>query len=181
MELTEQQIINRLQKESTTKCRITHSQSGEPGYTIDIRDRVVVIEVEGDIEEEMYLDLSEALKATGVEEIRLETVGLWLGEGKAPERVTVTDHIACHTDNILTGSEAAAKGEAFIDMRTAYKQSEDTEECILWHLGDGLEISDEEREAAKEAGCSVASDRVVPWVIGAKVAGVGISVVVEIV
>ena len=181
MELTEQQIINRLQKEITTKCRIIHSVSGEPGYSIDIQDGVVAIGVGGDIEEEMYLDLHEALKNAGMEEIRLETVGLWLGKGKAPEKVMVTDHIACHADNILTGSEAASKGEAFIDMRGVYKKSEGGEENILWHLENGLEIGGEERKAAMEAGCSVASDRVVPWVIGAKAAGVGISVVVEIV
>ena len=176
-------ISDRKQELKTGECRIVHTHSESVEYSVEESNEGIVVNISGDIEKEMYLDLMVALAGSGVERVLLESDGIWLGNGPVPECVPISDHIACQRDNILTGTEASRKGEAFIDMKGAYeinRGSNSREGFVLWDLGNGLEISDEERKVAREAGCVVASSYVVPWVIAAKVAGVWISAVVRI-
>ncbi|MCX6647566.1 MAG: hypothetical protein NTY09_14580 [bacterium] len=178
------ELINDRKQELTTgECRIVHTHSELVEYSIEKSEGGIVVNISGDIEKEMYLDIMRALAGSGIGRVQLESDGIWIGDDAAPDQVSISDHIACQRDNILSGTEASRKGEAFIDMKEAYeinRHRNSGEGFVVWHLGNGLEISDEEKKVAREAGCMVASDNVVPWVIAAKVAGVGISAVVHI-
>jgi hypothetical protein len=185
MGFSEKELIellrDRKQELKTGEFRIVHMHSGLVDYSLEKSTGGIAVNISGDIKKEMYLDLMRALADSGVEKVQLESDGIWIGDGAAPDQIPISDHIACQRDNILTGTIASRKGEAFIDMKEAYLKADSESTFVLWHLGNGFEISDEEKKVAREAGCMVASSYVVPWAIAAKVAGVGISAVVRIV
>lgn len=164
------------------KCFLVHTHSEEVSFSVDESDGDLTIVISGDIGNDLYLKVMNTLAEAEVEKVELKTEGIWIGDGEKPKQIAVSDHIACHRDNILTGSVASKRGEAFVDMRDAYLKSDVDragDGIVIWHLGNEPGISDKEREIAGKAGCDAASRYVAPWAIAAKVAGVGISAMVK--
>ncbi len=149
--------------------------AGEPG--------VVILKIEGSfISSQWYIQLPAAFRAKGIERIELKSWGWWISDKPGPDAVWVVDHVTCHTPGPLTGTDAARRGEAFIGMRDAYdtgqsmasgllEGAENLEEAVLWHTIQTEKLTEEEIQAARSAGCTVAGPNVAPWAIGARAAG----------
>lgn len=176
MEISGLENLDNAKQAHIKTCRIIHRQSENSKCSINIEDGDVIVRVFGTMDKEKYLTITGLLTEIGIERIELDSYARWLRDGCPPERVKIADHIACHSPNILTGSESARKGEAFIDMRNAYPRAGGDEDNILWHTMNLSSISKDELEVARKASCIAASDSVVPWVVGTKLAGIKISV-----
>lgn len=184
MDAVWQQILDSLRKRYSINCKLIHRSGDTPGYSVDSSDSdVIIITVTGAIDERMYVELPKILSDIGVKVIELQTEGEWLGDGEPPGKMVITDHVACHSVNPLTGSDAAGKGDAFIDLHGAYKRTDvdgSLPEGILWHSINDGPLPDDEREEAIRAGCIVSGNKVAPWVTGAKAAGLEIRVVLDV-
>lgn len=184
MDAVWQQILDSLRKRYSINCKLIHLPGDTPGYSIDSSDHnVITITVTGAIDERMYVELPGILSDIGVKIIELQTEGEWLGDGESPRKMLITDHVACHSVNPLTGTDAAGKGDAFVDLHGAYKRMDVEEglpEGILWHSISDEPLPDDERVEAIRAGCQVAGNKVAPWVTGARAAGLEIRVVLDV-
>jgi len=189
-------LLEMIPEQSGGTCRIVHSRemvregerwlSGD-GFVAAVRDSGEAgagweVRISGTgLPAEWYLALPRALVARGAARIELESWGWWLGEGPKPGEVAVLDHIACRLPSVLTGSVAARSGAAFLDMRGAYSAGPGGSESgvVVWHTEETEGLSEEEMEAARLAGCAVASPSGVPWAIGARAAGCGFRAVLR--
>jgi len=181
-------ILSAIPATASKTFRIIHRKSSTDASADKIiskgDDRIVV---EGaDMPDEWYVQIVDRLSAVGVERIELESWGWWIGGNSKPERVQISDHVACHLPNPLTGSVGAARGDAFVSMRGAYSSSKKEEEqavasAVLWHTLETEELSGREMETARDAGCDVVSASVAGWAICARAAGCNFSATVEIV
>jgi hypothetical protein len=137
------------------------------------------------VPDELCRTIMERLRDVGVEKIELRTWGWWLGEEEyKPDEVLVSDHVACHKPSPLTGTEEAARGDAFIRMRRAYSTEDPgnpgVRQAVLWHTSETESLSETEIETAKAAGCEVASPDTAGWAVCARAAGIEISAMVRI-
>ncbi len=150
----------------------------------------------GELSHEWYVSIPSALRDAGIETMELVSWGWWLGEDveggivdgrlTRPYALRVVDHVACRLPNPLTGSEVARRGQAFVDMRGAYDSGSDAcgtygsggrivRDVVVWHTTEVGELGWEEIDAARRAGCDVASPNVAPWAVGSRAAGCGIA------
>jgi hypothetical protein len=142
-------------------------------------DGLIEIRVGGEIPPSWFVDITRNLTEMGIQQIDLQSWGWWLGSCAPPAIVKVTDHVACYLPNILTGSESAKAGKAFVNMKGAYEH-DDGEGSVLWHTSERIMLSTDEIEIAKSAACVVASPDVAPWTIAARVSECRLSATVKI-
>ena len=137
------------------------------------------------VTDEMYREIPEALIESGFGMLRFESMARWISDDPCPEKAVVKDHVACHVENFLTGSDEARTGKAFIDMRGAYRiDSVDEPGVVLWHSRDKYEnlmLPDDELNAARDAGCDAASPYIAEWVIGAKRVNLPVKAIVDLI
>ncbi len=184
MDAVWQQILDSLKRTFCFDCNLIHRPGDTPAYSVDSSDPdVITITVTGEIDERMYVELPKILSDIGVKVIELQTEGEWLGDGEPPGKMVIADHVACHSVNPLTGSDAAREGSAFIDLNSTYKRMDvdgSLPEGILWHSINDMPLPDDEKKEAISAGCVISGNKVVPWVTGAKAAGLEIRVVLDV-
>lgn len=134
------------------------------------------------IDAEQCLSWPREMKDLGIKRIELEVFGTWISDDPSPRVSRVADHIACHSPGILTGTDKARSGEAFVDMRNVYDtcsemlrffKSDPAEpgNIVVWHAGSDESVTSDVLKAAKNAGCSAISSGLVPWAVGARVSG----------
>jgi hypothetical protein len=141
-----------------------------------------VIVINGRLPDEYYIRIPDALYSSGIVSISLDAHAIWISAMTAPPGVVISDHIACHHTNPLTGTVEARYGEAFIDMRDPYNLDgvDSVDAVVLWHTALEGRLSAEEMSAARAAGCSVASPVIAPWAVGARKAGCTLSAAVTL-
>ena len=175
-------ILNYIRGQRAERCILRHDIEGSVSLESSAPGLIEIGIAGADIPAEWYVEITRALAEIGVRRIELFSWGWWIGEGDRNEGqiVRITDHIACHFSNPLTGSESARRGEAFIDMRGVYGGEIDDGEKrivdgILWHTDKVDRMPIEEISEALSAGCKVAGPNVAPWAVCAKAAGLDFS------
>lgn len=126
-----------------------------------------------------YLEKAANLSGKGIKSILLETSGVWAGETPAPDKIQISDHVACHSLNPLTRTEMARNGEAFIDMKGAYQFDHEKPSTCVWHSESLDDLNDDLLNQAKFAGCDVISPHVMPWAVASVYQGINFSCVVR--
>ena len=144
-----------------------------------------------------YVEIPKILSGIGIKRIELAALCEFLGnpgeffklfQDQGPRVdafVKVTDHIACHLPNPLTGTPEAQKGEAFINMRNAYEaeirapflrmldngKDHVLPGVVIWHMRNDRDLSDKEIDYLRKEGFHFVSPYIAPWAVGAKAAG----------
>jgi hypothetical protein len=162
--------------------RTLYVPSGRPAENLLPRAKSLVGDIDrvltapDELDPAWFREFPHRIRDEGFRIIELVTVGEWLGDGDPPDAAMVSDHVACHRPNPLTGSPEAAIGRAFVDMRGAYLRQEERAgipEVVVWHTTEMSGIAKEESDMAKSAGCKASSPYVAPWAVGVVAAGMG--------
>ncbi|MFH1675793.1 MAG: hypothetical protein ABIC40_02125 [bacterium] len=144
-----------------------------------------------------YIEIPKILSEIGIKRIELSALCEFLGspgeffklfQDQGPRVdafVKVTDHIACHLPNPLTGTPDAQRGKAFVNMRGAYESefqtpgNRDLDDrtdhilpgVVIWHSRYDRDLSAEEIDYLRKEGFFFVSQYIAPWAVGAKAAG----------